>query len=75
MDSIKILIAIVNASLSIGLRLVLFFLMRLIFDIKIIGYYAIMISFFMAFTFILELGFGIAHLKFFSEAKNIHEKS
>ena len=63
MDSIKFFfLSIENIILNI-LEVVFFLIVRLYFDIEVIGQYGVIISFFMMFTFILELGFSTAYLK------------
>ena len=75
MDSIKILLSISFSLLEIILGLFFFILIRLYFKIEIIGILGILVSFFMFFTFIFNLGFDIAHLKFFSESSNSDQEA
>ena len=75
MDSIKILLVIIGSSLEIILGLIYFFLIRIFFNIDIVGYYGTIISFFATLAFITDLGFSIAHLKYFPEAKNSEEEA
>ena len=75
MDSIKIFIVIVGSSLEIILGLIYFFLIRIFFNIDIVGYYGAIISFFATLAFITDLGFSITHLKYYPESKNSEEEA
>ncbi len=74
MDSIKSLIIIICGILENILSFLFFFLILVFFNIETLGIYSILYSFFMVFSFITDLGFILAHLKFFSEAKNNFEE-
>ena len=75
MDSVKIFLLIIGNILNIILSLFFFYLIRIIFDIEIVGYYGAILSFFTAFSLINDLGIQLAYLKFFGEAKNSEEEA
>ena len=70
MDSTRIFLLTSGTILKFVLGLIYFYLIRVYFDIEVIGYYSIILSFFLTFSFILDFGFSMAHLKHFPEAKN-----
>ncbi len=70
MDSVKILFSIISNFATFFLDFLFFFLLRIYFDIDIIGHYGILNSFFMIFSFLLGLGFTTAYLKIIFETKN-----
>jgi len=74
MDSIKILFSFIGTFLEISLGLIFFILIRIYFEIDVIGYYAAVTSFFLVFRFIIDLGVSTAYLKFVSETKTITEE-
>lgn len=75
MDSIKIIISIFSSAIEFLIEIIFFYLLRKIFEIEIIGYYGVIVSFLMTFQFITDLGFSIAHLKYFPQAENNYEKA
>ena len=75
MDSIKILLNTIGISLELFLAFFHFYFIRILFDITIVGYYSLITSFLMAMSFILDLGFSIAHLKFIPEAIDEEQES
>lgn len=75
MDSIKFLLSIICRLSEIILGIIFFYLILAYFDIEVIGLYGAIFSFLMTFSFIMKLGFTIAHLKFFSEAQNLEEEA
>lgn len=75
MDSIKILLATIGSSIEIGFGIFYFYLIRNYFNIGIVGHYGVITSFFLTFNFIIDLGFSLAHLKFFPELKNSEEEA
>ncbi|MFX1277502.1 MAG: oligosaccharide flippase family protein [Promethearchaeota archaeon] len=75
MDSIKIFFSIIGSSLEVIFGLIYSYLMARLFSTEIIGYYGAIIAFFTTLAFIIDLGFSIAHLKFYSETENSNEKS
>lgn len=70
MDSIKVLLSIFGSLINTFLGLFFFYLIRIFFDIEIIGYYSGILSLLSIFAFITDLGFATAQLKFYSEAKD-----
>ncbi|MFX1498778.1 MAG: oligosaccharide flippase family protein [Promethearchaeota archaeon] len=75
MDSTKIFLLIIGNIVNIILSLIFFYLIRILFNYAIVGYYGTFISFFTALEFINHLGFSIAYLKYFSEANNNEEEA
>jgi len=75
MDSIKIIISILSSSMAFVFELIFFYLIRIFFNIEIIGYYSVIISLLMTLSFIIDLGFSTTHLKYFPEAQNNHEEA
>ena len=75
MDSIKILFSIIGTTLEVFLGIIYFYLIRIYFSLEIVGLYGTIIAFFTALACILDLGFSIAHLKFFSESKDSIEQA
>jgi len=75
MDSIKILFSFIGYLLEISFGIIYFYLMRIYFEIEIIGYYGVITSFLSIFTFIINLGLSIPFLKVFSESKNLKEEA
>ncbi len=75
MDSTKIVLSTTLITFGFILDMLFFYLMVLYFDIEIIGYYSVLASFFLSLKFITGLGFSIAHLKFYHEAKNPMEQA
>ena len=75
MDSIKIFFSIIGSSLEVIFGVVYSYLMARFFSSEIIGYYGAIIAFFTTLAFIIDLGFSIAHLKYYAETKNSEEKS
>ena len=75
MDSIKILISIVGNFVELFLGIFFFIVIRIFFNITIVGYYGAITSFFLIFKFIVDFGVSIAYLKYFSESKNIEEQA
>ncbi|MFX0178904.1 MAG: lipopolysaccharide biosynthesis protein [Candidatus Hodarchaeota archaeon] len=75
MDSTKIFLLIVGNIVNIALSLIFFYLIRIFFDIEIVGYYGAILSFFTTFSLINDLGIQLAYLKFFAESKNTEEEA
>ncbi|MFX0139060.1 MAG: lipopolysaccharide biosynthesis protein [Candidatus Hodarchaeota archaeon] len=75
MDSTKIFLLIVGNLLNIILSLIFFYLIRIFFDIEIVGYYGTFLAFFTTFSLINHLGFTFAYLKFHAESKNSEEEA
>lgn len=75
MDSAKIFLLIIGNILNIALSLIFFYLIRIIFNIEIVGHYGALLSFMFTFSFINDLGLQIAYLKFYGEAKNSKEEA
>lgn len=75
MDSSKIFLLIIGNIIHLILSLLFFYLLRVVFEIEIVGYYGTIISFLTAFSFINDLGIQLAFLKFFAESKNADEEA
>ncbi len=75
MDSIKIVLSTFLITFGLFLDFIYFYIMLIYFDVEIIGFYSVLASFFLTFKFIISLGFSIAHLKFFPEAKSPIEEA
>ena len=74
MDSIKIFLSTIFSVLEITSELIFFYLIRVYFNVEIIGQYGAILSFFSILTFLVNLGIWMAHLKYYSEAKELREK-
>ncbi len=70
MNSIKILFSIIGNLGVFVLDIVFFLLIRIYFNIKIIGQYGVIFSFFLIFSFITTLGISVTYLKTVSSKKN-----
>ncbi len=75
MDSTKIFLLIVGNIVNIALSLIFFYLIRIFFEIEIVGYYGAILSFFNTFSLINHLGFTYAYLKYFAESNNAEEEA
>jgi O-antigen/teichoic acid export membrane protein len=75
MDSIKIILSLIGNFSEIILSVLFFFIIRIFLPIDVIGYYGSITSFLTTLSFILDLGFSTAHLKFYSEAHEKHHKA
>lgn len=75
MYSQKILLITIFYVIQIFLGLVYFYLIRICFDIKIIGFYGVLVSFFLILTFIFSFSFDMAHIKYYNDAKNTIEEA
>ena len=75
MDSRKILISTASEFLVLIFGTLSFYFLRLYFSIEQIGEYGVIISFFGTFSFLNDLGFSLAHLKHFAEAKTSEEEA
>ena len=73
MNSIKILFSIIGNLGVFVLDIVFFLLIRIYFNIKIIGQYGVIFSFFMIFSFITTLGISVTYLKTVSSKKNAED--
>jgi len=74
MDSIRVILAYLGSIIDNVLGLIFFFLIRIYFNIQIIGLYGELTSFLTLFSFIIDMGFATAYLKYYSEAKNDYEE-
>lgn len=74
MDKIKIIISVFGSFLNSALGWVFFYLIREFFNISLVADYGVILSFLGIFSFIADLGFATAHLKFYPQSKNEIDK-
>lgn len=75
MDSLKILFSIFSSFTTFIMDFLFFFLLRIYFDIEIIGEYGFLNSFFMTFSFLLALGLATTYLKIIFETENSNDEA
>ena len=75
MDSTKIFLLIVGNLLHLILSFIFFYFLRIFFDITVVGYYGTILSFFTVLSFINDLGFAFAYLKYYGESKGADEQA
>ncbi len=75
MDAIKIFLNLLGLFLELFFSLLFFFLIRVLFDIEIIGQYGIIISFLVTFSFLTSFGISISYLKLFSKTEDSNQKA
>ena len=74
MESVKILISLISTFSKVFLGLIFFYILRVFYVIEDVGIYSATYSFLSIFVFILDLGFSVAHIKFYSESVDDYEK-
>lgn len=74
MDSVRVFISITGSAINLVFSLLSFYLIRVIFDVDIVGLYGVILSFLSLFSFITDLGFSTAHLKIYPQAQDKKER-
>ncbi len=75
MDSRKIFISTIGQLLVVIISIIASYVLRIFFSVEQIGIYGAIIAYFVTFGFFTELGFTLAHLKHFPEAKSPEEEA
>lgn len=74
MDSIKVFFSFIGTLISYTLDFLFFILIRLVFDINVIGQYGVIFSFLLLFSFVLALGIETTYIVILSKAKTSDEE-